>query len=318
MNNLILDGFASDKLVLAMSNPQLEMLVREVNHKYKLLAYSITSRDDDKVVGGGKVHMCDADGLPVCSLYVTAENEPKFHYYSPWYEKDRGSSNEDRHTIHSKKLSALMATLKRHNVVPDKDKLLDQIVARPIVYTVYDQIRWAYRYDDPRPLDAQVGRVLLKIMFSEESDSAYSQLDRTYCRGLLDKYNEVDKIIQTVKNMQQSIMHKPFYAIGVNTGSSYLIGKAKVEVNNTGVRSLVVIEPFKRIKSLMDVEELRGILTMLKISHDKLADNGRRMLGGDFKIPYTDYFDTDMEVVYGYNGVDRYNRQWMVIPCSAV
>jgi hypothetical protein len=211
-----------------------------------------------------------------------------------------------------------MATLKRHNVVPDGDKLLDQMVVRPVAHTVYDQIRWAYRYDDPRPLDAQVGRVLLKIMFSEESDSAYSQLDRTYCRGLLDKYNEVDKIVQTVKNMQQSIMHEPFYAIGANTGSSYLIGKAKVEVSNTGARSLVVVEPFKRIKSLMDVEELRGILTMLKISHDKMADNGRRMLGGDFKIPYADHFDTDMEVVYGYNSVDRYNRQWMVIPCSAV
>jgi hypothetical protein len=251
-------------------------------------------------------------------LEVTFENsEPTFHYHSPWYEKERGSSSQDRQTLRSKKLSALMATLKRHDVVPNSEFLVEHIVAKPVLGTVYEQIRWAHRYDHPSALDAQIGRTLLKIMFGEETDAAYNTLDRAHCRALLDKYNEVEQIIQTVKDTQQRIMHEPFYAVGANAGEHYIVGKAKVERDAHSNKTFTVIEPFKRIKNLMDVEELRGFMTMLKITHDKMAEGGRRMLGGDFKIPYVDYFDKDMDVVYGYNSVDRYNRQWMVFPCSS-
>lgn len=313
MNNLILDGYATDELNAALNDPHLSLLVREINHKYKLVAYRKAENSDSKV------HMCDANGLNACSLAVTVENsEPTFHYHSPWYEKDRGNSTQDRQTLRSKKLSALMATLKRHDVVPKSEFLVEQIVAKPIISTVYSQIRWAYRYDDPRPLEAQIGRTLLKIMFGEEPEAAYSTLDREYCRMILDKYNDIEQIVQTVKDTQQRIMHEPFYAIGANAGEQYIIGKAKVETDKAEGLRMTVIEPFKRVKSVMEIEELRGFLTMLKVTHDKMAESGRRMLGGEFKIPYTDHYDKDMEVVYGYNNVDRYNRQWMVFPCSAV
>lgn len=323
MNKLFLEGFETDEAVLALSNPHVSKLVREMTYKYGLLVYGSSKTDSEKVLGGATLHMGTKAGLPVCTVYVKAAGDDKveYCYNAPWKEKQRGSSSEDRQTYRSNKLNILMATLHKNKVVPPEDKVIDAATA-PLRTIVYYQVIKAYGDTDKRALDATIGHALLKRMFNEADDSIYGTLDRAHCRELLDKWNQLDNAAKERDETAKRLFGEPFYAIGVNTGKHYIVGKAIVidgtDQNGWTDRKMQIVEPFKRIKSLYEVEELRAMLTMLKVNHDKLAQDGKRMLGGDFLIPFQDFYDKNLEVAYGYDSLNRYNRQWMTIPCSAL
>lgn len=325
MKRLVLEGFESPSIDSALGNPHVLKLVREVNYRYGLEAYAVTEKDS--LLGRAKVHMGTKNGLPVCTVYANLDTDDAgddvviYNIHQPWRSKERGSSEEDRETYRSKKLNVLMATLQKFDVMPKENKILDRLL-KPLTGTVYRQVSNSYGSLGKDSLPAEISHALLKRMFGEADDSIYGTLDRTFCKGILDKYNEVDEAVKEREETIQRIWAEPFYAIGVNNGKNYIVGKAKIVFTPTPYgsdRSVEVVEPFRRMKSLYEIEELRGILTMLKIDHDRLASENRvRMAGSDFLIPIQDHYNRDMEVVYGYDSVTRYDRQWMVIPCTAL
>lgn len=320
MKRLVLEGFESPEIDSALGNPHVLKLVREVNHRYGLEVYSVSEKDN--LLGRAKVHMGTSSGLPVCTVYASAEDDDTviYNYHSPWRSKERGSSEEDRETYRSKKLNVLMATLQKFEVVPKEEKVITHMMERPITGIVYNQVLSNFRSTGKEALNPEVAHKLLKRMFDEADDSIYATIDRTLCKSILDNYNKADETAKERDETVQRIWGEPFYAIGVNTGKHYLVGKAKLVFTRTPYgmdRKMEVVEPFKRMKSLYEVEDLRGILTILKVSHDKVQTHAR-MAGGDFLIPVRDYYDADLEVAYGYDRVTRYDRMWMVVPCSAV
>lgn len=328
MKRLVLEGFESGEIDSALGNPHVMKLVREINHRYGLEVYGVSAKDN--LLGRAKVHMGTSSGLPVCTVYASAEDDDTviYNYHSPWRQKERGSSEEDRETYRSKKLNVLMATLQKFNVMPKAETLIKAMFERPLTGIVYNQLLYTFKSTGKEALPAEYAHALLKRMFDEADDSVYGTLDRTICKGILDNYNRADETAKERDEAVQRIWGEPFYAIGVNSSpkeyggvGDYIVGKGKMVFTNTPYgkdRSLEIVEPFKRMKSLYAVEELRGILTILKVSHDKKAETNSRMLGSDFLIPVQDYFDRDLEVAYGYDRINRYDHQWMVIPCTAL
>jgi len=124
MSRYILAGFESEELEQSLRNSDVFPLVRDMCHKFGLKVLS------ENPLGGLRqaFQMCLPNGMAIGKVYThtNKDNKLEYCYRTPYYKKERGRSDEDKETLHSTKVSSLMATISRVKAIPSITQLLDK------------------------------------------------------------------------------------------------------------------------------------------------------------------------------------------------
>jgi hypothetical protein len=256
--------------------------------------------------------MAKPDGMNICRVYTEQDGaDVVYCYYSPYYEKDRGSDSTDRKTIRSKRLSWLMGTLKKNEVVPDD------------VTKVYTTTR-AYM---------QAVRAVADLVGNDHRATNFnSEQEYALLRALLNKESLPDEL-QT-KAEQALLGHDRITNVQVKRkeevnrffGRSYAVLADGTDSVVTGIVSMAgvekdcyfeQIEPLRRCKTSevgKHFPELAGYLAMLKVHVEDRVD-GKSLVSDCLPRTSMHYQDLDM-ITALWDSPDHFKGAWMFTPCS--
>jgi hypothetical protein len=291
-------------------------LVRELKFKYDLSVVAIKQDRHER----DQVFLANRYGLVLARVHFDSNNGG-FNYYSTWYEKERGSDRDDRRTVRSIKLSALMNTLKKQKVIPDADDMLrDHNYISPFhdaVNRVRDKVGNPHKR---QVITAEQTHRLLEILFDGKPSLEIADGDKNMLRQVLDKYVEQDNI----KVKQDEEVNRFFgncFMVGMDNLNQAVVGIIKYVKDEKGNDSYVQAKQFKRVSvdGLNEYPELLSYLGMLKTyleGHPDIADS-RKLMGG-YLPRYNGFIeDLDMSILPIYTGGgDGFETSWMITPCS--
>lgn len=268
-------------------------LVKELNHAYGLKVYKKSTNN-----GYAGFVMCNDEGFAIAKVFF---HDGAYHYHAPYQQKARGSDSFDRQTYRSTKLSTLMSTLKKANVVTTTDRVLthykrqfDNMIGR-VSNSFEDKSKESLRADDAHKL--------LQAMVDGKDINSFQQKDRDFYLDVLDNYKNVDKMKEVKKEGIES-MFSDCYLVLADGDGQYLISESSCEYSTSqnwhGHRlQIKPTTPFKRVKHLTDYPSVISTLTMLKVH---LGDDFRPYAGSTSNclVPLGDKHIPDLDVVYGY------------------
>lgn len=319
MSRYFLDGFGTeDELNELLASPALP-LVREMQFKYGLKVMGKVTNVQYPVVDKDAYMMCYPNGVAVGKVWATNvggadNNQLEYCFRTPYYAKARGRDSNDKETIRSTKLSSLMATLKRQNVVVTKDQLTKSKVKR--VNEGVSVLRGAMGNSNKQnSFTPDEIHAMLATLLGESTDGILATLDLNKCKNILDIYKEADRIRDVKIEESKRFFKNPFYLIGIDEHKHLLIGKFKMTMfsSDTLKTEYEVIEDFKRIKTIDAYPELLPLMTMMKVSYE--IKECRKE--GEFNFPVQDKYDEGLDVVFFYNVTpNQYEHAWMATPCS--
>ena len=241
-------------------------------------------------------------------VQLNADNKLEYCYRTPYYKKERGSSDEDKQTLRSTKVSSLMATLGRVGAVIDTTKLLDKKMnklgdAKDIMEKAMGNTHKSIGELFPDEIQA-----LLCSFLGESPSGNHVAIDTLKCKKVLDKYNEADRIRAKKLEEVGRFFLNPFYMIGADSFGHFIVGKVKV----IGEKQYEIVEQFKRYKDITEREDLIPVMTMTKLACEGSGNN--RLQNG--YIPVTDGYDESLDAVFFYhNQATHYDYVWMATPC---
>lgn len=327
MSNYIQAGHETAELADAIQTNKAHTLLRELNFRFGLRVLCTYSWGDAHLNTGFIMTRSQGDmaGFPVGMAYVSSEYKldadgnrvwtDKYNFYSHYVAKERGRTDRDRRTWSSIKMSSLMSTIKKHDVLPDDNLLFDEHIRgiRDGVKRVMSKLGSTYK---PTDIDSDQLHKLLRHMFDGAELTAE---ETTIYKTQLDKYNEVDKTIETKLGEVVRMFGKEFYAVGVNKLGDIAVGTLRFETDVKRLKGsyadtdqFKVIKSFKHIKSIDEVPELIPVMTMLKVCNE---GSGRELLGGC--IPLTEHFFQDLDLVTAYHSYpSEYSYVWALTPCQ--
>lgn len=295
-------------------------LVREISFKYGLKVFRVVEVSERfNNAKRYEFYMAYPNGLPVCKVWAYKDSSGvQYNYRSPWYQKERGRDSADRETLHSLKLSTLMGSIKKNNVVPS-----DEFFKKSIGDLWESGVsHYASSFGDDSKntygVNAEMVHALLRSYLGGNPSMPTYLLDRDICKKLLDKYEDADKIKEVKKEKVEQAFHRPFYVVGADSEHSLLVAKVKRELVDNGNRKDVkfnFIEDFRRVpSSLEDCPEILPIATMLKVGLEERYS--KEFLYGGF-IPRDTSYLKDFDVVTTVrNHPSHFHFAWMLIPCS--
>ena len=264
-------------------------LVRELNHKYGLVVYEETKSGcvwttEDNFL------LTDGQGLPIGRVFMIDDS---YCYHAPYVAKERGSDDFDRHTFRSKKLSTLMSTLKRMNIVTSSDEVLSRLDGN-IDYLV-NKVIGSFPHKNKTSIDGECVHKLLLMMQEGKSLNDLQQSDRDNYLELLDKYNEADILSSRRKQGTEEMFNDTYLVLGDALGH-YMVAEAGYEYNKHQHLTIKPKTPFKRVK---DLTAYPRVLTALMMNKVHLGEDFRPF-NKDSLVPLGDKFNPDLELVYGY------------------
>jgi hypothetical protein len=283
--------------------------VKELNHTYGLKVYVKSRRQ-----GYDGFTMCNDEGLPIARVFF---HDGAYHYHSPYQQKSRGSDHMDRQTYRSTKLSTLMATLKKVNVVTTTDRVLFHYRRRTT--DLVTRVSGSFSNQSKDSMPSSFAQKLLQAMVDGKSMDSFQQSDRDKYLELLDIYKKVD-IIQEERKKGIESMFKDGYLILGDVNGHYIISESSYEYTDGGIvgakkyMQIKPTSPFKRVTNLNNYPSVLSTLTMLKVH-----------LGGEFRpyadmtsnslFPRGDKYISDLEVVYGYesNSGNDFDMGWLCL-----
>ena len=308
----VLDGFFDEELGKALSESYVFPLIRELKYKYNLFVA--------RAVLPHKFLLCHSNGMPVANVYSKTDggaNGDKLVYCftSPWYLKGRGASKEEKMTFTSVKLSAIMASLSRFEVIPTPEHMRNERQAFPKISNMYDVMRDKLgKSSKSNDLDANELHALLIHVLGENPNGSPYTLDLNKCKNILDKYNEADRLAQFKKEESKRFFRNPFYVVGCDEKGDYLVGKFVIpesEKLSDYKLKAIVVEDFKRVKDITQFEELIPIMTMIKVANEGKS-NGKGFLTENS-------YDENLDVCYwsqSYNSPSgQFDLAWIATPC---
>jgi hypothetical protein len=269
--------------------------------------------------------LCNPMGIAIAKVFYE-EKEEQFCYYSTWYEKSRGSDSSDRRTLRSKKLSSLMSTLKKNDVVPSESKVSKEIMAggrfnyRHAVETVRDKMGNCNKNNPFNPDD--IHPLLETLLEGKPYDSLPDELKNKVTQTL-DNYREKDNI-KKARDEEVNRFFGNCYALFVDGLGQYVVGVVKYKEieSSTNIKynydGFEIVKPFKRfadIDALGVYPDLVSYLTMLKTYAEN--KNHEQFCG---YVPKTNtYFeDLDMLVSNTYNdGSKQFTCVEVYTPCQS-
>jgi hypothetical protein len=299
----ILDGFESEEFEQSLKASNVFPLIRDICHKFGLKVLAELEID-----GKQSFQLCLTNGMAVGKVFtrMNGDNKLEYCYRTPYYKKERGSSNEDKETLHSTKVSSLMATLSRVKAIPSITQLLDKKMtklgsAREIMETAMGS-----NYKSTSELQADEIQALLCAFLGETPNGNHITIDTLKCKKVLDKYVEADRV--AIKKLEEAnrFFRNPFYMIGADQFGHFIVGKVKI----VGDKQYEIVEQFKRYKDITERDDLIPVMTMTKLAYE-----GRQRLQNGY-IPSTDMYDENLDAVFFYERqATHYDYIWMATPC---
>lgn len=311
-NKLIYEGFECPALAEEIEKSSAKTLLRELEYKYGLKAIAFSTSQYNK-----EVHFLVANpqGFAIAKVWThTEDGNVVYNYRSPFYKKDRGSDSADRETLHSKKLSSLMATLKRNEVVPASDGTLLSHIND--CFSQGSGMLDSHHGSDYKQnnLNADDLHALLKKIFlGVNPDENILDIGKQ----LLDKYEIKDRIKETKKEDLKRFFDDEFIAVGADKLGHLLIGTAKRLPIKDGYYKFETVKPFKRYTEIPEeYESIRAPLLMNKVVIEN-KDNNTVFYANI--IPSVSGYNPDLDLIgVCKTRVDEFNSMWVLIPCSTL
>jgi hypothetical protein len=300
----ILDGFESEELEQSFKASDASPLIRDICHKFGLKVLAELEID-----GKQSFQLCLSNGMAVGKVFtrMNGDNKLEYCYRTPYYKKERGSSNEDKETLHSTKVSSLMATLSRVKAIPSITQLLDKKMTKLGSAREIMERAMGSNYKSTSELQADEIQALLCAFLGESPNGNHITIDTIKCKRVLDKYVEADRV--AVKKLEEvgRFFSNPFYMIGADQFGHFIVGKVKI----VGDKQYEIVEQFKRYKDIAERDDLIPVMTMTKLSYE-----GRNVRMQNGYIPAADMYDENLDAVFFYERqATHYDYIWMATPC---
>jgi hypothetical protein len=244
--------------------------------------------------------MCNDEGLPIAKVFMSDDS---YCYHAPYQQKSRGSDEFDRQTFRSKKLSTLMSTLKKTNIVTTTDRVF--MSHKRSLETLVARVAGSYEDKNKDSMPSSFAQKLLSAMVEGKTMDSFSQSDRDKYLEILDEYKKVD-IMKIEKKQGIESMFSDCYLVLGDSNGQYLISESTYEYNSSGYTGGSVklqikpTKPFKRVKDLTEYPSVLTALTMLKVN---LGDEFRpyaSMTAENNLFPLGDKHISDLDMVFGY------------------
>jgi hypothetical protein len=300
----ILDGFESEEFEQSLKASDVFPLIRDICHKFGLKVLAELEID-----GKQSFQLCLSNGMAVGKVFtrMNGDNKLEYCYRTPYYKKERGSSNEDKETLHSTKVSSLMATLSRVKAIPSITQLLDKKMTKLGSAREIMERAMGSNYKSTSELQADEIQALLCAFLGESPNGNHITIDTIKCKRVLDKYVEADRV--AVKKLEEvgRFFSNPFYMIGADQFGHFIVGKVKI----VGDKQYEIVEQFKRYKDITERDDLISVMTMTKLSYE-----GRHVRMQNGYIPAADMYDENLDAVFFYERqATHYDYIWMATPC---
>jgi hypothetical protein len=318
ISRYFLDGFGSEDELNELLASDTLPLVRELQFKYGLKVMGKVINTTYPATDKDSYMMCYPNGIAVAKVWTTKvggvnNDQLEYCYRSPYYAKSRGQDQADRETIRSVKLSSLMATLKRQDVVRDRKTLTHDRVKS--VKNGVSNLRKAMGDSNKQnTFTPDEIHAMLVTILGESPDGITVPLDLNKCKNTLDIYKEADRIRDIKREESKRFFKNPFYLIGIDDYKHLLIGKFKMNVISNEALKIEydIIEDFKRVKTIEDYPELVPLMTMMKVSYENIQC--RKL--GTLNFPLLDKYDEGLDAVFFYSmNPTNYEHAWMATPC---
>ena len=310
--NLIYEGFETEQLSELINNSSAKRLIQELNFKYGL---KVVDKVDAHALARNNPMsflLAEPSGFMVAKVWVDKEDgHDVYNYRSPFYRKERGSDTADRETVHSKKLSTLMATLKRQNVVPPIGGTLMKVCKESFGAGINQMEAHHGRDYKNSNFSADQIHLMLKAILLRESPS---ELDLNKCKETLDKWDEQDRIkVKKHEDIERFFLNE-FYAIGADKLNHLVIGSVKaMPRQGHDEYYFQEVKPFKRVKELPD--EFKAVMLMNKVHAE--GKNVTKFYANI--VPQASGYNPDLDLInVSTRPVDEFNYHWTLIPCSGI
>jgi hypothetical protein len=300
----ILDRFESEELEQSLKASNVFPLIRDLCHKFNLRVLAET-----ELAGKQAFQLCHTNGMAVGKAFTRMGDDAKLEYCyrTPYYRKERGCNVDDKETLHSTKVSSLIATIGRVKAIPLVSTLIDKKMGR--LRDARDLMEKAMGDSGKTTYELTPDEIqaLLCSFLGETPNGNHITIDTIKCKRVLDKYNEADRI--RVKKLEEvnRFFSNPFYMIGADSFGHFIVGKVKVIV---GDKQFEIVEPFSRYKNITDRDDLIPVMTMTKLAYE-----GKQRLQNGY-IPSVDAYDENLDAVFFYHTqATHYDYIWMATPC---
>ena len=300
----ILDGFNSEEFEQSLKASDVFPLIRDICHKFNLRVL----RETPTSVGMA-FQLCHTNGMAVGKAFARLNNDGKveYCYRTPYYKKERGSSDEDKETLRSTKVSSLMATISRVKAIPSVDEMIEKKMRKLDSAREIMERAMGSTHKSSSELYADEVQALLCAFLGETPNGNHITIDTIKCKRVLDKYVEADRV--AVKKLEEvgRFFSNPFYMIGADQYGHFIVGKVKI----VGDKQYEIVEQFKRYKDITDRDDLIPVMTMTKLAYE-----GRDVRLQNKYIPIVDMYDENLDAVFFYERqATHYDYVWMATPC---
>lgn len=292
-------------------------LVRELRFKYNLQAVAENKIDNGRYQA---FMLCNGTGINVARVYYN-QDEEQFCYYSTFYQKDRGSDSADRRTLRSKKLSLLMANIKKNGVIPTEEFILlhHNGITNQYRYAVECVIDAVGSSKKNQALSAEDGQALLEIVLDGKDSNSLAGEMKNKFKQILDNYQEKDNI-KIKQDEAVDKFFKPCYMVSVNKRGQFVVGVVTNEESKDGNKRKYysIVKPFKRVANLEDYPELLSCMTMLKVYSEEKFKNEEVEYWGGFVPKFNGKHIADLDMVISSDYIDGsidFTSLWVLTPC---
>lgn len=309
-----LDGYRDEALYDELKASDTFPLVRELEFKYGLKVFrKITTRTVQTYDQVPAWMMCHKNGLAVGVAYTHNKggkdaDQLEYCFQTPYFSKERGKSTSDKETMRSAKVSALMAAVKRYNVIPTAEGLVDRKLGSfGSAKTILN--RGLGNSSKRSDFTQEEMQVLLANLLGRNTDGNFLGTLQNKCIETLDKYEEADRLTQLKVDEANRLFTNPFYVVGIDEFKDFIIGAYKA--TDSTQEDYEVVIPLMRYRTYQEVPDLIPIMTMIKLAYENM---GESIVGGC--LPLVDKYNESLDTVFFYDrGVDKYNHTFMVTPC---
>lgn len=307
-----LEGYTSEATIDAVENSLAKKFIYELNHRFGVKVIDFGSPNNDNY--SNIFRLTDSTGAFLVGRAWTEGRDKNldYNYRSPIVTKERGRTPRDKQTYYSSKLSTLMSTLNKNNVIPkDTQDIINyhSHSFRRARSEIVDSFGARNKRDE---FYTDEIHDMLKYIVGESTSINF--LDK--CKKVLDIYNNVDKIKLEVEYNANRFFVDGFYAVGVDMFNHIIIGELKMENGNT----LKIVKPFERVRDFSNHSHLQSVMLMQKVYHEQQGKYDK--FQANYFAPHTGYLkDLDLVQVEPYKySSETYTHElsWILIPCSSI
>jgi len=314
MEQVIMKNMVTDELVSALEQAEVKNLIRDLAFTYGLKVIRVkhdarlpffTSKSNEFLMGYA------SNGMAVCKVWTdkSLDNKTQYCLRTPFAKKERGSDPADRETWHSVKISTLMGTIKRHEVLISPNELVTSHLKRRVDEAMaYQRDALGNSAKSSNELRADDIHALLLTVLGESPSAMGYHLDINKCKIVLDKYNQAHTIKLKKIEEESRFFGNPLYAIGAD-GEDLVIGIIKRRVDDKADKIIYEIhKQFERVRNLDNYPDLIAPMTMAKIALEdkKLVSN---------IVPRHDGFSDSLDMAFTHGSeISEYFYQWAFTP----